>query len=218
MPSKILMIDDHPLIIEGYRSILIQTIKEDLIISTSYSLEEAHKIIFNQSDKSFDLISIDVSMPPYQEKKLKDGIDLAILIRDKFPTIKLLMITMHPDPLILFRIYKAINPEGLLVKSDIDHEEFKLAFENVTIGNRYFSKTSTKAIQKVEMQNFCKDEINRQILFLISQRFTNKEIASELRISESTVEKRKALIKDYLNIHNGKDNQIIKVSKELGLL
>ncbi|OYU81464.1 MAG: hypothetical protein CFE23_05105 [Flavobacterium sp. BFFFF1] len=219
MPIRILLVDDHPLIIEGYRTILLQTIKTDIEIFTSYSIENAYQIIFDEiAPKRFDIILLDISMPPFREKRIDNGLALGKLIRETHPAVKLVVLTMHGEPIVLFNVYETLRPESLMVKTDIDFKGFTLAFENVINGEEYFSETARNAIRTLNLQNFCKDEINRKILLMISERFTIKDIAHALKISESTVEKRKAIIRDFLNIKDGKDTEIILVAKSLGLL
>lgn len=85
-------------------------------------------------------------------------------------------------------------------------------------GKKYYSKTAQNIIDTVSGHSFCQDEINRTILLMTSERYTNKEISEKLLISASTVEKRKAMVKHILNITGQNEKILIEILKNLNLL
>ena len=80
----ILMIDDHPSVIEGYKSILsFNTIGLSFKVTPAYNCETAYKVIEDaNSNFTFHFAFVDLSLPPYLEKNIKGGEDLALLIKN----------------------------------------------------------------------------------------------------------------------------------------
>lgn len=104
----ILMIDDHPSMIEGYKSILsFNDLGLRIITTPAYNCESAYNIIDKTSvSEAFDFAFVDLSLPPYLEKKIKGGEDLALLIKNKFPDCKIVILTSHAEAFILDAIQK----------------------------------------------------------------------------------------------------------------
>ena len=88
----------------------------------------------------------------------------------------------------------------------------------VVAKKRYYSKTAERLLENVAKHAFCHDEINRNILLMTSERYTNKEISEKLLISTSTVEKRTAMIKQILNIEGQNNKTLIEILKKLNLI
>lgn len=83
MVVRILMIDDHPGMIEGYKAMLSLN-KEQHNIETisAFNCEEAYNLIINPANSTaFDLVFLDYSIPEYLEQKIHNGEDLGVLIR-----------------------------------------------------------------------------------------------------------------------------------------
>ncbi|WP_264519883.1 response regulator [Flavobacterium sp. N1994] len=218
MEVSVLMIDDHPPIIEGYKSILAFNPYGYSIATTSaFSCESAYKIITTTSI-SYNIVFLDVTLPPYTEKKINSGLDLVAIVRKHLPNSKIVILTSHSESLVLHGIIKEQNPEGLLVKSDILPDDFLFAFDTIVKGSRYYSP-SIKTI-KLDSQIPTKllDNYNRQIIILISKGKKTKSIQEELHLSKSAIDKRKAMIKDYLGIDKGNDEDILTEARKQGLI
>lgn len=220
MVVKILMIDDHQMMIEGYKATLSIN-KEKYTIETTdvNNCEQAFQVITNPANvNEFDIVFLDYSLPPFPEQKLFNGEDIAVLMRKYWPNIKIIMLTAHFDSIKLFNIVKKIAPEGLLVKSDFQSPQLLEAFETVFNGGTYYSPI---VHEKTKEQLFTKgllDDTDREIINLINEGFQIKSIAIKINISDDTVKKRKSKIKDLLGIEKGSDEAILKECKLLGLL
>lgn len=219
MPIKILMIDDHPSQIEGYKTILsYNTLGIEIETTVAYNCESAFTIITTSKPSSFDMVFIDRSLPPFLEKNLKSGEDLAVLVRDYWPDTKIVIITSHAEAFLLHTIVKKIHPEGLLVKSDFSADELLVAFESILNGATYYTQTVKESLKELLSKEQFLDDFNRQIIMLLSQGFRTASIAEELHLSKSTIEKRKVQIKDYLCIAKGTDEDIVRESRKLGFI
>jgi DNA-binding NarL/FixJ family response regulator len=216
----ILMIDDHPSMIEGYKSILAYNgLGYQIEVTPAYDSKTAFEILTSSVNANkFDFIFIDLSLPVYEEQNIKSGEDLAVIAKKQFPDAKIAIITSHAEAFILFNIQKHINPDGLLVKSDFTAEDFLKAFEDMVNGEKYLSKTVKDAIKDLISNKKFIDEINREIIMLLGQGVKSKSLPNYINLSMSAIDKRKTQIRDILQIKNGNDEDIVREAKKLGFI
>ena len=214
------MIDDHPSMIEGYKSILsFNDLGLRIITTPAYNCESAYNIIDKTSvSEAFDFAFVDLSLPPYLEKNIKSGEDLALLIKNKFPKCKIVILTSHAEAFILDNIQRNIAPNGLLVKSDFTADEFLLAFEKIYNNHIYTSKTVIENIAELHEKNSFLDENNRKLITLLAEGVKTKNLPQRMNLSISAIDKRKAQIKFYFKIEKGSDEDIIREAKKHGLI
>lgn len=219
---NILMIDDHPMIIEGYKSILsFNEMGLNFDYTTAFSCKEAFQILNKPSVTSFDVVFLDLSLPPYKEEKINSGEDLAVIIKEKLPQTKIIILTSHAEAFMLYDLKKKIKPNGLLVKSDFSAEELLNAFENILQGKIYESKTVSEGINEIlttGTNNVLLDEQNREIIRLLSQGVLTKNIPQHLNLGQSAIDKRKAQIKECFSIVGGSDEDIVREAKKHGFI
>ena len=143
---NLLLVDDHPITIDGYVNILSN---HDAAIdfTTANSCQEAYLKITERyvSQKTFDAAFLDISLPPYPTKQINTGLDLAKLIRSYFPLCKIILLTMHSESVIVNNAIQEISPEGFVLKNDIDSNSFKEAYQVIMNGETFYTAT----IQKV---------------------------------------------------------------------
>ena len=216
---KILMVDDHPSMIEGYKIILsYNNLGLEIETTAAYNCESAYKIITSDCNKiHFDLVFLDYSLPAYEEKDIKSGQDLAMLTKIYLPNAKIVMLTSHTETILLYDIISNVEPNGLLVKSDFSAEELLLAFDKIMEGEIYHSATVNHNLKEMFSQKKVLDQQNRQIISLLVQGIKTKNLPSYLNISISAIEKRKSNIRQYFNLQKGSDEDIIREAKRLGL-
>ena len=216
----ILMIDDHPSMIEGYKSILsFNDLGLRIITTPAYNCESAYNIIDKTSvSEAFDFAFVDLSLPPYLEKNIKSGEDLALLIKNKFPNCKIVILTSHAEAFILDAIQKNIAPNGLLVKSDFTADEFLLAFEKIYNNHFYTSRTVVENIAELHEKSAFLDENNRKLITLLAEGVKTKNLPQRMNLSISAIDKRKAQIKYFFKIEKGSDEDIIREAKKHGLI
>ena len=218
MELQVLMVDDHPPIIEGYKSILYyNTFGYILNTIAAHSCEEAHNKIIH-TKHFFDIVFLDLTLPPHTEKNLNSGDDLIPLVRRHHPNAKVVILTSHYESIVLFKIIKEHNPEGLLVKSDFKAQELIDAFDVVVKGGTYFSETVMNHQKSWGEKNKVMDSYNRQILLLLAQGVKTKSFPDLLHLSKSAIDKRKAILKQLLGIDKGNDEDILKEARKQGLI
>ncbi len=218
MEVTVLMIDDHPPIIEGYKSILAFNPYGYSINTTSaFSCEAAHKII-TTTTTTFDVVFLDITLPPYEEKNIYSGEDLVALVRKHLPNTKIVILTSHSESLVLHGIIKDHYPDGLIVKSDVLSNDFLTAFDTIIKGEFFYSATVKALKFDSVISTKLIDTYNRQIIILLSKGMKTKTIQEELHLSKSAIDKRKVVIKDYLGIEKGNDEDILREARKHGLI
>ena len=137
------------------------------------------------------------------KKNIKSGEDLALLIKNKFPNCKIVILTSHAEAFILDAIQKNIAPNGLLVKSDFTADEFLLAFEKIYNNHFYTSRTVVENIAELHEKSAFLDENNRKLITLLAEGVKTKNLPQRMNLSISAIDKRKAQIKYFFKIEKG---------------
>ena len=196
---KVVLADDHILVRRGLSLILKE--KEDVEIISEVG--DGLELLSALNKIKPDLIILDVSMPNLR------GIEAIPEIRHIQPNAKVLILTMHREEEYLYQAISA-GANGYLLKDDAEKELFA-AIDNIRSGKMYISP----GLSDQSMQNWARlrrgendshiaEELTlrqREILKLIAEGKSNKEIADLLCLSVRTVERHRANIMNKLNIH-----------------
>lgn len=218
---NVLMVDDHPIILEIYRSVLVQYDPSlyDIKITSGTDCRTGYNAITNNLGReTFDIAFLDISMPSFEDNKIFSGEDLAFFLRQKMPCCKVVLLTTYTGALKIGGIVKNINPEGLIVKNDLTFDEFRLAFEKVLNGERYYSKMVMNVVLTMVNNLVSLDKYDQQIIHHLSRGVKTKDIPKHVALSLSAIEKRKLQIKDFLKVKGGNDEDIIREAEKLGFL
>lgn len=217
---NIIIVDDHPFIIEGYKNAInsYNASEYEFSITQANDCKSAYDIITNPNIVPFDIAFFDISMPAYEEKNIHSGEDLAKLIKQKMPACKVILLTMHTELLKINTIIKTINPNGLVIKNDLTFDELLVAFDKILKGENYYSQTVVKFVSQSQYDGLEIDPFDKQILFHLSKGTKTKDIPSFVPLSLSAVEKRKLNLKEMLEIKGASDIELIAEAKTKGLL
>ncbi len=218
---KILMIDDHPMIIEGYQNTLMATKKDNqiLVIDTANNCDTA--MAFMRKAKNsipYDVIFFDISLPASKDGKITSGEDLAEIARNIMPNAKIIILTMFNESYRIHNIIKKINPDGFLIKSDLTSMELAEAFRHILTSPPYYSSTVSGYLKKAVADNIYLDEHSRKILHLLSQGIKTRSLIEYVDLSMSAIEKRKKQMKLLFSVEDGKDETLIIEARNRGYL
>ncbi|GAB5563721.1 MAG: response regulator transcription factor [Winogradskyella sp.] len=218
---NILMVDDHPIILEGYQNVLMATKEDDqtLLIDTANNCDTA-QLMINRASKNtpYDVCFFDISLPASEDGKYASGEDLALLAKDVLPNAKIIILTMFNESFRIHNIIKEINPDGFLIKSDLTSMELADAFQQILRYPPYYSSTVSNYIKKTITSEIYVDEINRKILHLLSQGIKTKSLREYISLSTSAIEKRKKQLKLLFSVSDGKDETLLSEAREKGFL
>jgi len=209
MGPNIIIVDDHKMFLEGLLGIL-QKEKNFNILFTANTGSNVGKYLEINDPKTVQLVVTDISMPEV------DGIELNQLIKKKYSSVKVLVVSMHHDPI---KISTLINDkvDGYVPKN-AEKEELLLAINTILGGKKYFSDS----IKKVYSNSIFNDESTtvapltkreKEVLTLIAQEHTTQEIADKLFLSKHTVESYRKNLIAKLDVRNlaGLTKQAIKM-------
>jgi DNA-binding NarL/FixJ family response regulator len=218
---NILIIDDHPMSVDSYKTLLssIESNKKANYL-LGYNCEGAFNLLHQtkHEKETIHFAFIDVNLPPFEEKKLFSGSDVAKLIRDYFPDCKIIIISMHSEPVWVSQIFNSINPESFIAKSDINYKSFPEAFKSVENNEIYYSQSIKDSRKAMIQTNINWDEYDSKILQLIAEGFKTKDLPNYIPLSLSAIEKRKASIKKQLILESGSNKELLDSAKSLGLI
>ena len=218
--NNILIVDDHPFIIEGYKNAITRYNPDEFefFITQAKDCESAYGIITNPDAVLFDIAFLDISMPPYEEKNIYSGEDLARLISEYMPKCKIILLTMYTELLKIKTIIKTINPNGLVIKNDLTFDELLFAFDKVIKNEKYYSQSVLKMLAQSEEDSVEIDQFDKEILFHISKGTKLSDIPQYIPISLGSIERRKINLKELLKIEDGSDIDLVREAKNKGLL
>ncbi len=219
-PTNILIVDDHPFIIEAYKNAIGKYAGEQLefTITQAGDCKSGYDYIAGENKKQFDIAFFDISMPEYAEKGIHSGEDLAMLMRTERPECKVILLTMHSELLKINNIIKNINPNGLIIKNDLTFDELILAFDKIIKNESYYSQTVIKLVGQSQFNNIELDVFDKQILFHLSKGVKTKDLPQHVTLSLSAIEKRKLNIREVLEVKGGSDIDLIREAKEKGII
>ena len=216
------MIDDHPMIIEGYQNTLLFTKKEnqDLQIDTANNCDEAVMFMDKSVHKRtpYDVLFVDISLPPSSDGSMSSGEDLAEYARKILPKAKIIILTMFNESFRIHNIIKTIDPEGFMIKSDLTSKELASAFQGVLNNPPFYSGTVNSHIRKTITSDIVVDDKNRKILYLLSQGIKTKNLAAHLDISLSAIEKRKKQLRVIFEVNDGQDETLLNKARKKGFV
>jgi two-component system nitrate/nitrite response regulator NarL len=197
MKIKLLLVDDHPIVRKGIGSCLAKFPNLQIIGEAADGMEALRKA----KELNPDIVLMDVDMPEM------DGLAVTQALKKDMPQIKVLILSMHRQTESVLRLLQS-GALGYVLK-DAAPEELVRAIESVSAGESFFSP----AVARLALNQFVRgpgegpsamDLTNREreVLILIADGLSNKEIASRLNVGVRTVETHRERIMRKLNIHS----------------
>ncbi len=222
---SVLIIDDHPLISAAYKSALdyLSSVDNNLSFNTdeATNCDMAYERILAASEsdeEDIDIIFLDIKLPPSSDGKILSGEDLGLLINELLPDSKIIISTTFNDNYRVHSIFKNIDPDGFLIKNDINPKELVSAVKTVINDPPYYSKTVIKLLRKHVSNQFILDKIDRLLLYELSIGTKTKDLPGILPLSIAGVERRKRHLKEVFDVVKKEDKDLVLVAKEKGFI
>jgi len=221
--NKVLIIDDHPLICDAYRSALQQVMREhkniNLKIESAENCDSAREKITNTwTEDGWDLVFLDIRLPASKDRRVLSGEDLGELIRENHPLAKIIIATTFNDNYRIQNIFNSLNPEGFLIKNDLDPKELVNAIVKIMQGGVHYSQTVSNLMRKKMHTNINIDKKDRQILYELSLGTKMKDLPNIVPLSIAGIEKRKRILKEIFDVEDQGDKALILKARELGFI
>ncbi|WP_437395217.1 histidine kinase [Flagellimonas lutimaris] len=218
---RILAIDDHEMTMLGYKFILegIELEGHNIIVDTATTYHTGKKLI-EDSVKSFqyDILFLDVQLFAPNEEQPYTGEDLGKLARKIVPESKIVFMSSFSDNFRINSILKSVDPDGYLVKTDIDPKTLEDAVKTIMVDPPYYSSKALGAIRKKMANDIEIDEKDKQILYHLSKGTKNKDLEKFIRLSPSSIENRKRHLKTLFGTENENDLALILAAKNRGFI
>jgi len=218
-PVNVLIVDDHPFIIEAYKNAIKKYSQQGLqfVITQANNCKTGYENIMDTVEP-FDLAFFDISMPEYPEKGIYSGEDLALLMKKEMPDCKIILLTMHTELLKINNIIKNIYPNGLIIKNDLTFDELLFAIDKIIHNEKYYSQTVIKIIGQAQFDGLELDVFDKQILFHLSKGIKTTDLPQYIPLSLTAIERRKINIKEILEVQGNEDADLIEEAKRKGVL
>jgi len=196
---RILLADDHTLMRSGLRVLLEQ--QSDLaVVGEASDGREAVALVASQRP---DVLVMDIGMPSL------NGIEAAAQITQSHPEISIVMLSMHSDESYVLRALKA-GARGYLLKDSAEADLIR-AVHSVTEGKSFFSPAVSKVLLDDYVRKLKRSGTEdpydlltpreREVLQLVAEGESNKDVAQLLNLSVYTVETHRSNIMEKLNLH-----------------
>jgi DNA-binding NarL/FixJ family response regulator len=199
LKTKILVADDHPIVLNGLRTVL--DAQPDLeVVAQATDGEEAVQAALAED---IHLAILDISMPR------KTGLQAAREITHRRPEIRVLMLSMHDNEQYLFEAIKA-GASGYVLKSAVDRDLVE-ACRSAMRGEPFLYPGAVRALMREYLDRAragetLHDEVltprEEEIVKLVAEAHTNEEIGELLHISKKTVERHRANVLEKLGMRD----------------
>lgn len=179
---RLFIVDDHPLVIEGIKTLLMAEPEIEVVGSSSRPTEVLRLLHL----QPVDVMLVDVNMPDIT------GLDLAKAVLKDFPLLRILALSVYADGMMVKDMIAA-GVKGYLLKT-ASQQQLIVAVKAVYEGKKYLAEEALQNMldniqtQEERPKSQLLTEREVEIVRLIEKEFSNKQIAETLFISERTVE------------------------------
>ena len=199
MGIRVLIADDHKIMLAGLRSLLEKQTDFDVVGEA----ENGRKAVQMAQEKKPDVVVMDVSMPDL------NGIEATKQIIESLPETRVIALSMHSDKRFVMGMLRA-GASGYLLK-DCASQELANAILQVAGGKKYLSPEITGVVIDDFLLGASSEEVataasqlsarEREVLQLIAEGWSTKQIASHLYVSIKTIETHRRQIMKKLDLH-----------------
>jgi len=214
---NILMVDDHYMILEGYKNVLENLKIKDTNIrfKTVDNCDQAWELL---TTMKFDIVFLDINFTSDPKAKFISGEDLGIKIRNEMNDIKVVILTTLENSFRLQNILTNVNPDGFLLKGETTSRELTKCLEAVILNPPYYGPKISRILRNEMNLKHALDEIDRTLLFQLSLGTKTKDITEHVHLSLRAVENRKRKLKEIFGITEGGNKELLEKARDSGYI
>jgi two-component system, NarL family, response regulator NreC len=208
---RIVLADDHTVVRDGLRAI-VEKQPDMIVVAEAADGSECVRLV---EEHAPDVVVMDIAMPHL------NGMEATRRIVDAYPRVRVVILSMHQDESYVLRSLKA-GATGYLLKDSLRSDVVE-AIRAVCAGRSFFSRKVRGLLQEdyvrqlqqrgLEDSHDLLTDREREILQLIAEGKSNKEVAALLDVSVTTVETHRAHILQKLGLHSVPDLILYAVRK-----
>lgn len=206
---RIILADDHQMVSEALKR-LIDSQVEMVVVGMAY---DGLELLERLSTVSADLVVLDIGMP-----KL-GGVEALKVIRSEYPSLRIMVLSSHDDGELIKEVMR-LGAHGYMVKSDSAElliEGIRTVMDGKKVLDMRLTHRMDRAANQVEEQHCVKVSPREQeILDLIADGLTSKEMSGKLHISENTVITHRRKLFEKFEVSNGAS--LVRKAIALGLV
>ena len=200
---RVLIVDDHTLVRDGIKALLALAMDIEVVGEAANGMEALEKV----RELTPDVVLMDLAMP------IMGGLEATRRIRKEFSGTKVLALTQYDDSDYVVPVIEA-GAQGFITKMSA-FSELATAIQSVYRGESYLSPSAATAlVEEFQVKRGAEGEKDpyqqltnreREVLKLLAEGYTAREIADMLVVSPKTVEWHRTSLMEKLNIHNKTD-------------
>ncbi len=213
-PIRILLADDHAILRDGIRALL----SDEADLQVVGEAENGRQALEKARALRPDIVIMDIGMP------LLSGLEATKHIRREVPESRVLILTMHQNDEYLAQVLAA-GASGYVLK-DAAGRELVLAIRQVARGEPFFSPLMTRTLTSLYLNSLEAERTHdpyddltireREVLQLVAEGFTNRQIAEMLKLSIKTVKTHRLHLMQKLDLHDR--TELVKYAFQKGII
>jgi DNA-binding NarL/FixJ family response regulator len=194
---RILVVDDHEMVRRGLASMLVECFPE----CEFGEAQSEQRALEQLSGQRWDLVLLDINLPG------RSGLEVLQEVKERWPRLPVLIVSSYPEQAVAVRCIRG-GAAGYLTK-DSAADELAAAVKKTLAGGRYITATLAERIAKVLGGDGQQDphellsSRELQVVRMVANGRTQKEIAAELHLSEKTIATYRARIAEKLGLSTG---------------
>lgn len=206
---NILLADDHSIVRRGLKEILL----EEFPTANFEEVADGQELIRKIRQSKFDIIISDVSMP------IKNGLEALKIIKSEFPSLPVLILSIHPEEIYAIRVLKA-GASGYMTKESAT-EELVQAVRTIMNGRKYITHSLAEKmassldydIKKQPHELLSDRELD--VMKMIASGKTVSDIAAQLSLSVNTISTYRARVMDKMKLKSNSELTFYAISNNL---
>lgn len=219
---RILAVDDHEMTTMGYKFILEDTEFEGfkVVVDTAKTFEVAKEKIENSvTSFNYDILLLDIQLSQTTEGPSKTGEDIGVFARKVTPKSKIVFMSSFSDNYRINSILKTVDPEGYMVKTEIDQKSLQAMVRTVMSNPPYYTQKALAAIRKkMANDDIILDDKDKKILHFLSIGTKTKDMVNHVSLSLPSIENRKRHLKAIFGVEKQNDQALITESRNRGFI
>ncbi len=219
---RILAVDDHKMTLVGYKYILEDTkfpdFKIEMSMANTFNLGKEMILDSAKSNTFYDILLLDIQLSSVKEGYARTGEDLGIYAREVSPDSKIVFLSSFSDNYRINSIMNTVNPEGYMVKTDINEDALREMVETVLTEPPYYTKKAMIAIRNKMSSDIYLDDNDKKLLYYLSIGTKTKDMIEYVSLSLPGIENRKRQLKEIFGVGKENDYALINAAREKGFI